>query len=136
MSGSAIFYTYADNTMTISGVSGSPTESWFTVKQYPVQLDSEALIQITQTGSLVYVNGLDVSGSPGGVTNTDGTLVVSGDSAVVTLKAAAAPKIYGNTWVDFVGELKTKGTVGSSASVVSVVEQFVVRVMPSLGRSI
>jgi hypothetical protein len=52
--------------------------------------DRESLIQITQTGSLVYVNGLDVSGSPGGVTNGDGSLVISGDVAVVTLKAAAA----------------------------------------------
>lgn len=69
------------------------TDVWFTVKDSPTQLDSEALLQVSQTVGLERLNGAAVA-LPYAV--TDASLVVDNDSAgniTVTVAAVASASI-------------------------------------------
>jgi hypothetical protein len=125
---SIIFYTNSTNTFTVNNVADE-AEIWFTMKDQGMKPDDESVAQISKTGGLLYVNGqLPTSAS---LTSADGSLVISGGNAIVTLSANAAPTLFGNLANNFMGEIKTK----SSGSVVSVVDVFPIEVRVALTRA-
>jgi hypothetical protein len=123
-----IFYTNSTNTFTVTNVADE-AEIWFTMKDQGIKSDEEATAQISKTGGLLYVNGM--TPTSGCLTSADGSLVISGGNAIVTLSANAAPLLFGNLANDFTGEIKTK----SSASVVTVVDVFPIEVRVALTRA-
>lgn len=81
-----ILYRHATNTVTLTGLSllETRTEVYFTVKRSKLDDDSAALIQVSESGGLLVLNGAPAADPTGA------TLVVAGDraSAVITLSDA------------------------------------------------
>lgn len=103
------FETFADNSVTITGVSDE-AEIWFTVKKFINEPDHKAIIQISKTGGLLRLNGK--SPSDLGISATNGSLVIVDGNAIVSLTTIAAPVIYGTLDNAFTGEIKTKTIFG------------------------
>ena len=123
-----IFYTNSTNTFTVTNVANE-AEVWFTMKDQGMKTDEESVAQISKTAGLLYVNGMVPTSAC--LTSADGSLIISGGNAIVTLSANAAPLLFGNFANDFMGEIKTK----SSASVVTVVDVFPIEVRVALTRA-
>lgn len=88
VSGSTITATRGDTlsaSITGLGSLAGRTKLWFTVKSDPSDTDSEALLQITETGGLTVVNGAAYA------TTTNGSITVTDEATgALTLALAAA----------------------------------------------
>ena len=102
-------YTYSSTT--ISTKCTDADEVWFTVKKNIDDSDLESLIQVSKTGSLLYINGQ--SASTAGLSASDATLTIVNGYAQTFISGSAAPSLLGTKEKNYTGEVKRRMNTGA-----------------------